>query len=480
MKIKTIILCILTIVLPLLALGQSHQIPWKAVDGGGSQKVSGAYSLWSVVAQQGGGIGSNSGLTLEGGFLPGLRVLDGATASVSQQAGSGWNMVSVPLRVADYHKTALYPGAASNAFFYSGGYAVATVMANGVGYWLQYASSSPVSVSGMAYLAETLAVLTNWNLIGPPSYPLLKTAVVANGTTVTSNYFAYKNGYGYQVADTLYPGLAYWVQVSGNGSLILGSGSLSQKLISPSVVQNGNAGHSADPLLSAEQSEQVKDFRTIAVTDANGNKRTLYFSASAPPEMKLAAFQLPPAAPDNLLDVRFATQRIVEAVSQTVKQKAFPFTISGGVYPLTVSWKGSSLRPNDQVTALDEHGKKELFRLATDGEMTIVSPGAKHGLQLVVDNSPAKDLPKVFALYQNYPNPFNPSTTITYDVPKSVRVQLRLYNVLGEEVMSLVDAVQEPGHYAVPFAGERLASGIYFYRLDAGDIQFTKKLVLMK
>jgi hypothetical protein len=479
MKTKTLILCLLTIVLPLLAFGQSFKIPWKAVDGGGNRTVADTFSLWSVAGQSGIGLVTAGGLKLEGGFLPGLRVLNGTTATVNQQAGSGWNMISVPLIVSDYAKTTLYPAAGSNAFYYNGAYNVAPVLANGVGYWLHYTSTVPVTISGRAFLAETVAVTSQWNLIGPPSYPILKTAIVPLGTTVLSNYFSY-DGSGYQVADTLYPGNAYWVQVSADGSLILGAGSLSQQTISPSIVQSGNAGRSPDPLLSTEQFEQVKNFRTIEFADAGGKKQMLYFSAVAPQNLKLSSFALPPAAPGDRLDVRFGTQRNVAVPEPTARARAIPVLISGGSYPLTISWKGSSAHPNDHLTALDAHGKKEVFSMATAGEMTITAPNAKRALQLVIDNSSIRDIPKEFALYQNYPNPFNPSTTIRYDVPKNVRVQLRLYNLLGEEVMSLVDAVQEPGAYAVPLSGERLASGIYFYRLEAGDIQFTKKLVLMK
>ncbi|TLY32743.1 MAG: T9SS type A sorting domain-containing protein [Ignavibacteria bacterium] len=80
-------------------------------------------------------------------------------------------------------------------------------------------------------------------------------------------------------------------------------------------------------------------------------------------------------------------------------------------------------------------------------------------------------VPLVYALYKNYPNPFNPSTTLRFDLPQASVVTLKVYNILGAEVADLVGgAVHQPGRYAIPFNAARLASGIYFYRLNAQGI----------
>jgi hypothetical protein len=80
------------------------------------------------------------------------------------------------------------------------------------------------------------------------------------------------------------------------------------------------------------------------------------------------------------------------------------------------------------------------------------------------------ELPSKFALYPNYPNPFNPTTVIRYELPKQVMVSLKVYNLLGQEVASLVNEVQSAGKYQVGFRGESLSSGVYFYRLFARPI----------
>ena len=92
-----------------------------------------------------------------------------------------------------------------------------------------------------------------------------------------------------------------------------------------------------------------------------------------------------------------------------------------------------------------------------------------------------------FSLSQNYPNPFNPSTTIKYTIPGSTEynsvlqnVKLNIYDILGREVATLINQKQKPGSYVVEFMGNELPSGIYFYRLQAGNFIETKKMILLK
>jgi 5-hydroxyisourate hydrolase-like protein (transthyretin family) len=81
---------------------------------------------------------------------------------------------------------------------------------------------------------------------------------------------------------------------------------------------------------------------------------------------------------------------------------------------------------------------------------------------------------------QNFPNPFNPVTTITYEIPERSIVTIKIYGVLGNEITTLVNEEKSAGRYEILFNAENLPSGIYFYRLQAGDYIETKKMVLMK
>ncbi len=89
-------------------------------------------------------------------------------------------------------------------------------------------------------------------------------------------------------------------------------------------------------------------------------------------------------------------------------------------------------------------------------------------------------IPEVFSLSQNYPNPFNPTTKINYSLPVSNHVSLKIFDVLGKEVVNLVNQRQNAGAYSVEFNGGNLSSGVYFYRIDAGEFTDIKRMVLIK
>jgi len=91
-----------------------------------------------------------------------------------------------------------------------------------------------------------------------------------------------------------------------------------------------------------------------------------------------------------------------------------------------------------------------------------------------------KIVPEKFALLQNYPNPFNPSTKITYNIPQRSNVSLKIYDVLGKEITTLVNEQKEAGTYSIRFDAAKLSSGVYIYSIQAGDFFESRKMILMK
>ena len=100
------------------------------------------------------------------------------------------------------------------------------------------------------------------------------------------------------------------------------------------------------------------------------------------------------------------------------------------------------------------------------------------GADAVIDQS--AEIPKSYALNQNYPNPFNPNTIISYSIPKPKFVSIKIYDVLGREIETLVNEERPGGTYKIQFNGSDLSSGIYYYRMQAGSFVETKKLILLK
>jgi ligand-binding sensor domain-containing protein len=113
--------------------------------------------------------------------------------------------------------------------------------------------------------------------------------------------------------------------------------------------------------------------------------------------------------------------------------------------------------------------------IGTEGGLAVYREGG------VVSVSEApEEVPGNFILYQNYPNPFNPSTTIQYQLPGAGFVTLKIYDLLGREIFTLVNKEQTAGRYEVNFNASNLASGIYFYQIKSSSFVLTKKMVYLK
>jgi hypothetical protein len=114
-----------------------------------------------------------------------------------------------------------------------------------------------------------------------------------------------------------------------------------------------------------------------------------------------------------------------------------------------------------------------------------LSPEFEGGTVALDSRAPTANLPKEFGLSQNMPNPFNPTTVVSFALPKDVKVNLSVYNVLGQQVKTLVDDVMRAGNQTVTWdgtdaRGNQVSSGVYFYKLRAGDFSDTKKMLLLK
>ena len=135
--------------------------------------------------------------------------------------------------------------------------------------------------------------------------------------------------------------------------------------------------------------------------------------------------------------------------------------------------------------ALGSSALPEFIDIDGDGDLDIYSKALVLQNQTIpnfvkvkdTDNSP---LPEQYILLQNYPNPFNPTTTIKYSIPKSGEVSLIVYNLIGQEVIRLVNENQQQGNHQVKWNASNVASGMYIYRLQAGDYVETRKMVLLK
>jgi len=109
-----------------------------------------------------------------------------------------------------------------------------------------------------------------------------------------------------------------------------------------------------------------------------------------------------------------------------------------------------------------------------------VKDGVAWSISGITDVENEDQIPTEYYLSQNYPNPFNPSTTITFSIPNEELVSLKVFNALGEEVSELINEIKPAGNYSVSFNASTLTSGVYFYKISAGNFVETKKMSLMK
>lgn len=165
--------------------------------------------------------------------------------------------------------------------------------------------------------------------------------------------------------------------------------------------------------------------------------------------------------------------------------KQFPLTIEPGEKEIFII--GYTPQPSPNLPNIDE-GLISFATNAADGISSVYVKGNSFGPDAVTDGKRISS----FALLQNYPNPFNPSTVISYQLPVNSKVNLKIFDILGNEIATLVNEEQQTGNYSVKFEAttsafggrqlttNSLPSGIYFYQLRAGDFLETKKFVLMK
>jgi len=118
------------------------------------------------------------------------------------------------------------------------------------------------------------------------------------------------------------------------------------------------------------------------------------------------------------------------------------------------------------------------FTLGPDGSISY--EGGSLLVGTAIESPVSSDIPRTFALYQNYPNPFNPLTTIRYDIPKQTHVTIKIYDVTGREVVELLNDEKTAGSYTVNWDARNYASGMYYYKISAGNFVSIRKLVLMK
>jgi hypothetical protein len=185
-------------------------------------------------------------------------------------------------------------------------------------------------------------------------------------------------------------------------------------------------------------------------------------------------------------------------IQEAVAVELTSFEAAAGDGYVTLTWRTAAevetysfkIYRNDEVIATvdafgDAHDYIYVDRQVTNGQtytyqLSDVDLNGHETLHPVICSVTPTNVPATYALSQNYPNPFNPSTQISYAIPAESHVTLKVYNLLGQEVVTLVDEVKAAGHHAVSWNATGQASGVYFYSLQTDNFSATKKMVFMQ
>ena len=453
MTIPSLIACVLVAAASSVG-AQTSAIRWFTIDAGFGTTVGGALQMTSVPAQPVAGMSQSPATRVASGFLTDVTL---RYMNKSNSLLAGWNMVSVPLRLGDYAKTSVFPTAVSDAFTYQGGYVSQPLLQNGKGYWVRFATGTVVSMAGVVRTADTIQVAAGWNMIGGLSdaVPIASIQQVPPGNVI-SVYFGYHGGY--QPALTLEPATGYWVRVSTAGKL---------------VVRTSGPFPKVEPGMTS-----LTGLSRLTIIDSAGHTQGLFVGAISPGDSML--YELPPSPPAGIADIRFGSGRLVEDFSRTGRE--VPVILSSVPFPVTLRWQQQdsarvSLVIDGSVRVLDNEAR-----------VSIAHPPAYLALRA---STPVSALPAEFRLLQNFPNPFNPSTRISFALPEPSLTRLLVFNILGQVVCRLIDDEREAGvHFAewqgTNQTGDRVGTGIYFYRIEArplsGGSPFTdvRRMLLLR
>jgi hypothetical protein len=374
-----------------------------------------------------------------------------------------WNLLSLPLKMNQYRRADIYPTSVSSSFAFAGSYVSIDSLTHGHGFWLKFDTATSVEMTGRVQTHDSIPLAIGWNIIGSLTTVLDSATVRTNPSNIlTSSFYGFNNGYSR--TSVLVPGKGYWVRAKRTGALILHS---------------STSAHAFTISASASKPERMSEENKLIFTDANDRTQELTFAASED-KPSLEAFDLPPMPPEGLFDVRYTTQRSHAILKKSVSGN-IGISLQGIHYPLRVSWKMNMKDAGDWNFSWDSQS----IQLREQGSIVLKYPAEKVMLHSL--SGEKKNIPQQYALSQNYPNPFNPTTLIKYDLPTESRVMLNIYNTLGEEVATLVNGLRDQGYQSVEWNASGVASGVYFYKLEATGLNDehalfvkVKKMVLIR
>jgi len=434
---------------------------------------------------------------------------NGSTGSVSNIFPAGWSLMSIPLNPVSNLATDILGDNLSSYFLYKysgGAYSNSTTIDPGKGYWLGIEAADTVDVTGTPILSDkTDSLATSWNLIASPfaagslksnirigsgqSFYTIDEAVILN--LVQSNIYKYDNPTKtYENVTTLAPWNGHWFFTLQPGVTVKYLFSTpSDKLLPKDTPAFELTPSNWFVNIRSEMNDAKDNLLTFGTNEAATDGFDNVFDNVKPPVSPAANAIEAYFFQTNWLSLASKYASNIQAPLQNGVNKSWAFKVyakAAGTFKL--SWA-------DIVSQIPQE-------IRDNYSFILKGPGIANGINMltqtayefnavanatysfVINSSPVgiddEAMNLDFKLAQNYPNPFNPSTTISFSIKEAGQVTLKVYDILGNEVTTLVNEVRQPGRYDVRFEAASLPSGTYFYKLVQGKNSEIKKLVLLK
>ena len=390
-----------------------------------------------------------------------LEIVYSVEACFTKIVDSGWNLVGLPSEVTDSYYLSVFPSAMSGTLYgFDGTYFTEDSLDLGEGYWLRFENDESMQICGFRVDSLTLNLTEGWNLISGPSGDVaLNDVDDPQVIIIPSTLFGFDGAYF--LTDSIKQGYGYWIRVSDNGQI---------KLTSP------ESGLPKNSITQFALDRVYRYWTELTIADARGKEQRLYFDAQGAGLDQTATFALPPLPPIGAFDVRFsggywATESAEPRVEIMAEQ-----------FPLTLKMDVSKAKEfaEYQITEIYANGQGDSYPLTGGSTIQLNNPMVE-GIQI----SKLNVIPLTFYVEQNYPNPFNPETEIRYILPEKGKVDIAVYNTLGQKIKTLLVTEQKAGNHSVKWDGTNAdgalqSSGVYFYKIKAGSNMAIRKMVLIK
>jgi hypothetical protein len=362
----------------------------------------------------------------------------------------GWNLLSLPVRPVNRHYKVVYPNGINIPYFFSQNQyqAAESGMLNvGVGYYIKYGQTVDTKFAG-TYIStikkdgtptDVVRVYPGWNTIGNVSR-VLNTSKInfapfvlelpSSSYTKAAGVWGYVTSRGYVEVSEMRPGLGYWIKCDANGYLALDA---SLGKVSLAATEN--------PRELAYNSSSK-----LSILDNAQNNSELFFGRNASESM----FELPPAPPTEVFDVRFN-----QNTKLTVNDEAV-IKLQGVSYPVALTMNNADATYN-------------FYEAATGNFIGQISKGTNGSVE--VTRAAAVKVVKADNEFfvSNYPNPVVGLTQVNFAIPSDENVVVKIYNTLGVEVGTIAEGFRKAGSYTESFNAEGLVSGSYIIKITAGS-----------